>query len=324
MGINLYVIYIEVTETNLTINVDDSPLEEDELLIETTDELSNDKDRFPSSGDDICVFKNSPIDDPNDFDTFCPGYNCTNGNHDEDDDDIGLPPVNMMMDVLEHILTEVPQAPSSSSSSSTSEPSSEPLDIVPESPKLITSTPFIMDNTSKETLEKNDESNKSSSNNDKPIDADTCKSSEEQSKEKKKGNKLSLICNKITKVVDASSDLSTPSPIEEISKLQLRVEQQETESVAASATGSTMTTSLSTMSLISSVMAKHKAITVASNNSAENSGNVSKCTQEEAKPHTAAVSTTASSTTVNACADFFHALLKSDKSLTSTSNQGNY
>ena len=259
------------------------------------------------------MFKNSPIDDANDFDTFC--YN--NCGSDQDDEDIGLPPVNMMMDVLEHILTEVHPSHHSSSSSSTSD---EPLDIVPESPKLITSTtPFIMDDTPKETLEKNEDTNCSSN---KPINVDACKSSKEQSKEKMKGNKLSLICNKITKVVDASSDISTPSPIEEISKLQLRVvEQQETESSVA-ASGSTMTTSLSTMSLISSVMAKHKAIT--STSASVNSGNISNTTEEEAKPLTNNVSTTASSTTVNACADFFNALLKSDKTLTSASNQGNY
>ena len=312
------------------MNISHESPDEAQTTIEESDELSNeDKDKFvPCDDNDVDnVFKNSPIDEQNDFDDLAI-YNNNNdsiGVSDEhgEDGDITLPPVNMMMDVLEHMLTEVSAAPTvSSSSSSISEPAPEPLDIVPDSPKSITSSPFIMDSSDEKTKESNIDPN-SQSNDDKQTSIDTFKCTEPV--EKKKGNKLSLVCDRISKISkDPSSDISTPSPIEEISKLQLQIAQQETRASDSSNTATSTAatpTSLSTMSLLSSVMSIHanKALTEKESNE-EDSNVSSKATGETKSSLKASIAT---ATTVNACADFFNALLKSDKTLTSVSNQGN-
>ena len=128
---------------------------------------------------------------------------------------------------------------------------------------------------------------------------------------------LSLVCNRIAKHVEPDTDISTPSPLEDISKLQLRVEQTEAPNIPT--ISSTMTSSLSAVSLLSSVMAKHanKPVTLAS--TIDDSDIASKNIGEEKLLNVCA----STSTTVNACADFFNALLKTDKTLNSVSNQGN-
>ena len=309
---------LEVDEAELTIH-NDSP-KETQIIIETNDLSSDGTDKFVAceGGDVDNVLKSSPIEDQNDLDF--PIYN-NNSEHGDDDEDIALPPVNMMMDVLEHMLTEVSDPTASSSSSSISEPALDKLDIVPESPKSITSSPYIMENSQEKSKPSHvDVSNQS--NNDKRKNVDTCNTDEPI--EKKKAHKLSLVCDRISKNIDHSSDLSTPSPIEEIPKLQLKVEQQETRpSDSCNITASTMatTTSLSTLSLLSSVMAKQATKAMTEKECAEDDSNNEPKATGEAKSSQDASATTA--TTVNACADFFNALLKSDKTLTSVSNQGN-
>ena len=119
-----------VEEDEIKLNISHESPDEAQTTIEESDELSNeDKDKFVTCDDNDVdnVFKNSPIDEQNDFDDLAI-YNNNNdsiGVSDEhgEDGDITLPPVNMMMDVLEHMLTEVSAAPTvSSSSSSISEP----------------------------------------------------------------------------------------------------------------------------------------------------------------------------------------------------------
>ena len=146
----------------------------------------------------------------------------------------------------------------------------------------------------------------------------------EESIEKKKANKLTLVCDRISKNIDPGSDLSTPSPIEEISKLQLQIAQQEKRaSDSSSTTTSTTTTptSLSTMSLLSSVMSIHANKALTEKDSTDEIPVTSSTSTGETKSSLKA--SMAAASTVNACADFFNALLKSDKTLTSVSNQGN-
>ena len=304
----------------MTIHNDST--QETQINIEPNDLSNDDTDKFVAceGGDVDSVFKNSPIDEQNDFDF--PIYNNNNKcEHGDDDEDIALPPVNMMMDVLEHLLTEVSVPTASSSSSSISEPAPEPLDIVPESPKSITSASFIMDNSEEKPKQSHvDVSNPL--NNDKRKNDDTCKSDEPI--ERKKAHKLSLVCDRISKNIDHSWDLSTPSPIEEIPKLQHQIEPKETrasDSCNITTSPMTTTTSLSTMSLLSSVMAKHANKAMTEKECAEDDSTRSSKATGEAKSSQDA--STATATTVNACADFFNALLKSDKTLTSASNQGN-
>ena len=298
--------------------------------METPDELSNgDNDQFVTCEEDDVdnVFKSSPIDDHNEFNLHL--YNNGNNNsigvsgeHGDDEDDITLPPVNMMMDVLEHMLTEVSAVPTnSSSSSSISEPAPEQLDIVPESPKSITSTTFTMDKKEEKSEDSSADFN-CQFNDVKQKNIETPKF--EESIEKKKGNKLTLVCDRISKNVDPGSDLSTPSPIEEISKLQLQVAQQEKRaSDSSNTTTSTTTTptSLSTMSLLSSVMSIHANKALTEKDSTDEIPVTSSTSTGETKSSLKA--SMAAASTVNACADFFNALLKSDKTLTSVSNQGN-
>ena len=298
--------------------------------METPDELSNgDNDQFVTCEEDDVddVFKSSPIDDHNDFNL--PLYNNGNNNsigvsgeHVDDEDDITLPPVNMMMDVLEHMLTEVSAVPTnSSSSSSISEPAPEQLDIVPESPKSITSTTFAMDKSEEKSKDTSADFN-NQFNDDKQENIETSKF--EESIDKKKAKKLTLVCDRISKNIDPGSDLSTPSPIEEISKLQLQIAQQEKRaSDSSNTTTSTTTTptSLSTMSLLSSVMSIHANKALTEKDSTDEIPVTSSTSTGETKSSLKA--SMAAASTVNACADFFNALLKSDKTLTSVSNQGN-
>ena len=298
--------------------------------MEIPDELSNgDNDQFVTCEEDDVdnVFKSSPIDDHNEFNL--PVYNNGNNNsigvsgeHGDDEDDITLPPVNMMMDVLEHMLTEVSAVPTnSSSSSSISEPAPEQLDIVPESPKSITSTTFTMDK-SEEKSEDSCADFNNQFNDDKQTNIETPKF--EESIEKKKANKLTLVCDRISKNIDPGSDLSTPSPIEEISKLQLQIAQQEkraSDSINTTTSTTTTPTSLSTMSLLSSVMSIHANKALTEKESTDEIPVTSSTSTGETKSSLKA--SMAAASTVNACADFFNALLKSDKTLTSVSNQGN-
>ena len=298
--------------------------------MEIPDELSNgDNDQFVTCEEDDVdnVFKSSPIDDNSE--SNLPVYNNGNNNsigvsgeHGDDEDDITLPPVNMMMDVLEHMLTEVSAVPTnSSSSSSISEPAPEQLDIVPESPKSITSTTFTMDK-SEEKSEDSCADFNNQFNDDKQTNIETPKF--EESIEKKKANKLTLVCDRISKNIDPGSDLSTPSPIEEISKLQLQIAQQEkraSDSINTTTSTTTTPTSLSTMSLLSSVMSIHANKALTEKESTDEIPVTSSTSTGGTKSSLKA--SMAAASTVNACADFFNALLKSDKTLTSVSNQGN-
>ena len=299
----LYLIYLYLEENKTKTTIIDSPLEYSTII--DVGEISGDKQNVIEYSED-CVFKNSPIYNQDDIDLK--DYNC-------DSEDISLPPVNMIMDVIEHMLAEV--SATSSSSSSISEPGLEPLEVVPESPKLMTSTPPPpppdMDNLEK--LLTHDADLKFSKG-EKPTNVEPCKS---DTPNDKKINNLSLVCTRIAKSVEPGSDISTPSPLEEMSKLQLRVER--TEATTKTTIRPTVTSSLSTMSLLSSVMAAKtasKTVPFTSSASAD-SDDILRTIGDEKLLNTC----TSSGATVNAAADFFNALLRSDKTLTSASNQGN-
>lgn len=293
----------------------DSPLEDGQPIIDY-DELSDDNNVVTeSSSEEERMFKSSPIDyqHPTTFD-----FSTHHDNSEENvNEDIELPQecTNIMIDVLEHIMTEVSATSSSSSSSSSSstEPAPESLDLVPESPHTLLKSASIVTNSSEKPT-KHYEASSTDNDKHKNIIIDNT----EESKHKEI-HKLSLVCNKNTKSVEPSSDISTPSPIEEMVRPQLCVAQ--TASPSITSISHTMTATLSTMSLLSSAMAKHvtKGVTMASSTT-DGSEEMPKKLGEEKSLNT---SCTPASTTVNACADFFNALLKSDKTLTSVSNQGN-
>ena len=289
-------------ERDTKISDIDSPLEYNTISL--TDEINDYKQNDVIEYSEDCVFKDSPINEKDEFD---PQYN----NCDIDNEDISLPPVNMIMDVIDHMLAEV--SATSSSSSSISEPGVEPLEIVPESPKLMTSSPYVMDNSGSLSTSNEVTFSKDEKTNNVELSMDN------NSKDKKMPS-LMLVCNRIIKKAEPGSDLSTPSPLEEISRPQLRVEQ--TESPNITTTKSTVTPGLSTMSLLSSVMAKHanKDLTFESS-ATDTDADTSKTNGKERLLNVCASSS--NTTTVNAAADFFNALLKSDKTLTSASNQGN-
>ena len=231
--------------------------------------------------------------------------NCVN----ENDDSVGLPPVNMIMDVLEHMLTEVATASSSSSSSCLSESVPEPLDIVPESPKLITSSPLVMEASKKST--ENNPISPSNANSSKDIDK--CESKVPKDKPP---ISLQLVCDKIVKKSDPNSDISTPSPTEEMTKAQLSTEQSKVPHLTPSSP--IMTSALSNMSSLTAVMSQHVSKMSGAASYTAKSEDVEVHKMEEKSPSPSVSPTT----TVNACTDFFNALLKSDKTLTAVSNQG--
>ena len=229
-------------------------------------------------------------------------------------DDISLPPVNMIMDVLEHMLAEA-SASSSSPSSSTSEFVLEPLAIVPDSPKIMTSPP--LDSSEKMFLTNAKET--PSCEKTKPL----CVPSNINKDDRKKTN-LSLVCTKKAKTTEPGSDISTPSPLEEMSNIHLsmdkvNVSDVSTERSTAATTTTLSTTTLSTISLLSSVMAKHASKSASAAQSTADTNEKPVNIDEEKLLNTP----TPASTTVASAADFFSALLKSDKVLASTSDQGN-
>ena len=287
----------------------DSNTRKEDTLSTISKEWINGKDKPAQCGvEDTSIKKHPTGKDLNQLNLN--NYNNNNCVNENDDSVECLPSVNMIMDVLEHMLTEVATASSSSSSSSClSEPVPEPLDIVPESPQLIASSPLVMEAPEKSTV--NDP--KSPSIDDSSKDIDKCES--KVSKDKPPIS-LPLICDKIVKKSDPNSDISTPSPTEEMTKAQLSTEQSKVPPLTPASP--IMTSALSNMSSLTAVMSQHvsKMSGAASNTAKSEDVEVHKMEEKSPSP---SVSPT---TTVNACTDFFNALLKSDKTLTAVSNQG--
>ena len=297
---------IPYKENEIKDNIADLPTE-DCTLSTISKEWINGKDTPAQRGvEDTTIKKHPSGKDSNQFDlNKYNNNNCVN----ENDDSVGLPPVNMIMDVLEHMLTEVATASSSSSSSCLSESVPEPLDIVPESPQLIASSPLVM-----EASEKSTENNPTSpSNGDSSKDID--KRESKVSKDKPPIS-LPLICDKIVKKSDPNSDISTPSPTEEMTKAQLSTEQSKVPHLTPASP--IMTSTLSNMSSLTDVMSQHASKMSGAASYTAKSEDVEVHKMEEKSPSPSDSPTT----TVNACTDFFNALLKSDKTLTAVSNQG--
>ena len=281
-------------------------LTEDCTLSTISKEWINGKDKPAQCGVEDTTIKKYPSGkDSNQLDlNNYNNNNCVN----ENDDSVGLPPVNMIMDVLEHMLTEVATASSSSSSSCLSESVPEPLDIVPESPKLIASSPLVM-----EASDKTTKNNPTSPSSDSSKDIGKCESN--VSKDKPPIS-LQLVCDKIVKKSDPNSDISTPSPTEEMTKAQLSTEQSKVPHLTPASP--IMTSALSNMSSLTAVMSQHVSKMSGAASYTAKSEDVEVHKMEEKSPSPSVSPTT----TVNACTDFFNALLKSDKTLTAVSNQG--